>query len=188
MPHPLSEILDKAVAGRRLDSAEGLALLRSHDLAALGRAADAVTRRLHPEEFRTYNVDRNINYTNICTSGCRFCAFSRKPGDADGYVISRDELHRKIAETVALGGNQILLAGRAAPRTADRVVRGTAPRHQAAFSPGQRPRLQPARGRSHRGALRAAGAGGAGAVEGGGLGLAARRRGGNPRRSRPRRR
>ena len=80
-------------------------------LAALGRAADAVTRRLHPEPFRTYNVDRNINYTNVCTSGCRFCAFSRKAGDADAYVISRDELHAKIEETIALGGNQILLQG-----------------------------------------------------------------------------
>ncbi len=108
---PTLAILDKAVSGRRLDPAEGLALLQSHDLAALGRAADAVTRRLHPEKFRTYNVDRNINYTNVCTSGCRFCAFSRKPGDADGYVISRDQLHRKIEETVALGGNQILLQG-----------------------------------------------------------------------------
>ncbi|MEN6451939.1 MAG: cyclic dehypoxanthinyl futalosine synthase [Thermoguttaceae bacterium] len=111
MSQPLSKILDKAVAGRRLSPTDGVALLQSHDLAALGCAADAVTRRLHPESFRTYNVDRNINYTNVCTSGCRFCAFSRKPGEASGYVLSRDELHRKIAETVELGGNQILLQG-----------------------------------------------------------------------------
>ena len=111
MTRPVTEILDHAMAGRRLTADEGLALLESHDLAALGQAADAVTRRLHLQPFRTYNIDRNINYTNICTSGCRFCAFSRKPGDADGYLISRDELHRKIAETVALGGNQILLQG-----------------------------------------------------------------------------
>ncbi|MEN6458179.1 MAG: cyclic dehypoxanthinyl futalosine synthase [Thermoguttaceae bacterium] len=107
----LAERLEKAIAGERLTPAEGLALLESHDLASLGRAADAVTRRRHPEPFRTYNVDRNINYTNICTSGCRFCAFSRKPEDAGGSVLSRDELHRKIAETVELGGSQILLQG-----------------------------------------------------------------------------
>lgn len=104
-------ILEKAVSGERLAFAEGLSLLESHDLASLGQAADAVTRRLHPETFRTYNVDRNINYTNICTSGCRFCAFSRKIGDADAYVISWEELHRKIEETIALGGSQILLQG-----------------------------------------------------------------------------
>ena len=105
------QLLDKAVSGRRLTADEGLTLLESHNLAALGRAADAVTRRLHPEPFRTYNIDRNINYTNICTSGCRFCAFSRKLGDPDAYVIELDELHRKIEETIALGGNQILLQG-----------------------------------------------------------------------------
>jgi cyclic dehypoxanthinyl futalosine synthase len=111
MAFDFNDILDRAVSGRRLTADEGLALLQSHDLAALGRAADAVTRRLHPEPFRTYNIDRNINYTNICTSGCKFCAFSRKIGDADAYVISSGELHRKIEETVTLGGNQILLQG-----------------------------------------------------------------------------
>jgi cyclic dehypoxanthinyl futalosine synthase len=116
MPRHLERILDKAIAGGRLSVAEGIALLESHDLASLGLAADAATRRLHPEGFRTYNIDRNVNYTNVCTSGCRFCAFSRQPGEADGYVISREELHRKIAETVALGGNQILLQGGMHPK------------------------------------------------------------------------
>ena len=78
----LPDILAKALAGERLDAAEGLALLESSDLAALGQAADAVTRGRHPEPLRTYNVDRNINYTNVCTGGCRFCAFSRRLGDA----------------------------------------------------------------------------------------------------------
>ncbi len=86
-------------------------MLESHDLAALGRAADAVARRLHPEPYRTYNIDRNVNYTNVCTSGCCFCAFSRRPGDPEGYVIGREELFRKIEETRALGGDQILLQG-----------------------------------------------------------------------------
>ncbi len=111
MIHTESEILDKAISGRRLTADEGLALLASHNLAAVGRAADLVTQRRHPEPLRTYNIDRNINYTNICISGCRFCAFSKKPGDEGGYVIQPEELYRKIEETIALGGDQILLQG-----------------------------------------------------------------------------
>jgi len=107
----IATILDKAISGRRLDAREGLVLLESHDLAALGGAADALARRLHPEPFRTYNIDRNINYTNVCVGGCQFCAFSRKKGEPDAYVISTEDLHQKIEETLALGGSQILLQG-----------------------------------------------------------------------------
>jgi cyclic dehypoxanthinyl futalosine synthase len=105
------EILDKAVDGGRLTPDEGLALFGCRDLHALGRAADAVCRRLHPEPYRTYNIDRNINYTNVCAAVCDFCAFYRKTGDADAYVLPREELYRKIEETVALGGDQILMQG-----------------------------------------------------------------------------
>jgi cyclic dehypoxanthinyl futalosine synthase len=104
-------ILDKAVAGERLTYDEGVRLFDCHDLSALGRAADAVTRRLHPEPYRTYNIDRNINYTNVCAAVCDFCAFYRKSGDADAYVLPREELYQKIDETLALGGDQILLQG-----------------------------------------------------------------------------
>src|SRR5438132_820080 len=97
-------ILDKAVAGERLSFAEGVALFDCNNLAALGRAADAVTRRLHPEPYRTFNIDRNVNYTNVCAAVCDFCAFYRKSGDADAYVLPREELYRKIDETLALGG------------------------------------------------------------------------------------
>ncbi len=107
----MQNILDKAIAGRRITPQEGLSLLESHELASIGRAADAVTRRLHPESHRTYNVDRNVNYTNVCTSGCKFCAFSCKPDDSRGYVLSQEELREKVRETVALGGDQILLQG-----------------------------------------------------------------------------
>ena len=99
------------MAGARLEPDEALRLIESDDLAALGRAADAVARRLHPEPYRTYNVDRNVNYTNVCVSGCRFCAFSRPPGHPEAYLIDRQELYRKIEETIALGGDQILLQG-----------------------------------------------------------------------------
>jgi cyclic dehypoxanthinyl futalosine synthase len=105
------DLLAKAVAGERLTPAEGLQLLESHDLAALGRAADEVTRRLHPEDYRTYNIDRNINYTNVCTAVCDFCAFYRSPKSADGYVLDRDTLLAKIEETADVGGDQILLQG-----------------------------------------------------------------------------
>ena len=111
MSSPINRLLDEAIAGRRLGAEEGLELLQSHDLAALGRAADAVTRRLHPQPHRTFNIDRNINYTNVCVSGCRFCAFSCSSGDRQSYVIDRDTLYRKIRETIDLGGDQILLQG-----------------------------------------------------------------------------
>ncbi|MFO0260984.1 MAG: dehypoxanthine futalosine cyclase, partial [Planctomycetota bacterium] len=73
----VAPLLEKAVAGERLTPAEGLSLLERARLAELGTAANAVTRRLHPESIRTYNIDRNINYTNICTAVCDFCAFYR---------------------------------------------------------------------------------------------------------------
>ena len=74
------------------------------------------SRRLHPEPYRTYNVDRNINYTNICTAVCHFSPFYRSPKSDEGYVLPREELLAKVAETVDLGGNQILLQGGLHPK------------------------------------------------------------------------
>jgi cyclic dehypoxanthinyl futalosine synthase len=111
MPDSIRPILDDVVDGGRLGAADAVRLLESRDLAALGHAADAVTRRLHPEPIRTYNIDRNINYTNVCTAVCDFCAFYRPPKHAEGYVLDRDVLLQKIEETVALGGDQILMQG-----------------------------------------------------------------------------
>lgn len=107
----LSYLLDKAVQGERLTPEEALRLLQSHDLASLGRAADEVTRRLHPEDYRTYNIDRNINYSNVCTAVCDFCAFYRSPKSGEGYLLERAELYSKIEDTLAVGGDQILLQG-----------------------------------------------------------------------------
>lgn len=112
----IRDILDKAIAGERLSPDDGLALLESHDLAAIGSAADQVSRRMHSEAHRTYNVDRNINYTNVCTAVCDFCAFYRGPKSDEGYVLSREQLLEKVAETVALGGNQILMQGGLHPK------------------------------------------------------------------------
>ncbi|MCP4096409.1 MAG: dehypoxanthine futalosine cyclase [Planctomycetaceae bacterium] len=112
----IAKLLEKSVAGERLTPEEGLALTECNDLALLGSAANAVTRRLHPESYRTYNIDRNINYTNVCTAVCNFCAFYRGPKDPEGYVLDRAELLEKIRETVALGGDQILLQGGLHPK------------------------------------------------------------------------
>ena len=110
------EILDKSIAGERITADEGLILLQSHDLAAIGSAADQVARRLHPENVRTYNIDRNINYTNVCTAVCHFCAFYRGPKSDEGYVLSTEQVLEKIGETVELGGNQILMQGGLHPK------------------------------------------------------------------------
>ena len=110
-PLNVNDLLEKSVAGERLTPEEGLHLLESNDLAALGRAADEVTRRMHPEPYRTYNIDRNINYTNVCTAVCDFCAFYRSPKSPEGYVLERKVLLEKIQETVDIGGEQILLQG-----------------------------------------------------------------------------
>jgi len=112
----IQDILDKSIDGQRLTVSEAIRLLQSHDLAAIGAAADQVSRRIHPEPYRTYNVDRNINYTNICTAVCNFCAFYRGPKSDEGYVLDRDVLLKKVEETVALGGNQILMQGGLHPK------------------------------------------------------------------------
>jgi cyclic dehypoxanthinyl futalosine synthase len=107
----VAAILQRVVDGNRLAFEDGVTLLRDADLLPLGRAADAVCRRLHPEPYRTYNIDRNINYSNVCAAVCDFCAFYRKVDDSDAYVLDREILHQKIQETLDLGGDQILLQG-----------------------------------------------------------------------------
>jgi len=107
----IAKLLDKARGEARLSAEEGLALLESNDLPALGAAADAVASRLHPEPYRTYNIDRNINYSNVCTAVCDFCAFYRKPKNSEGYLLDREVLLEKVQETVDLGGDQILMQG-----------------------------------------------------------------------------
>ena len=104
-------IRKKVCEGGRLSRDEGIALLKDADLLTLGELADSVRRRLHPEGLVTYIIDRNINYTNICTAQCAFCAFYRDLPATDGYVLSKQEFTQKIDETLALGGEQILLQG-----------------------------------------------------------------------------
>jgi cyclic dehypoxanthinyl futalosine synthase len=80
-------------------------------LLELGAEADRVRQRLHPGDIVTYIVDRNINYTNVCVADCGFCAFYRRPKDAEGWTLSYEQIGAKIDETKALGGVQILMQG-----------------------------------------------------------------------------
>lgn len=105
------DVRRKVHAGERLSREEGVVLLRDGELLELAELADAVRRRLHPEGVVTYIIDRNINYTNVCTAQCAFCAFYRDLPAQDGYVLNRSELAQKIEETIALGGRQLLLQG-----------------------------------------------------------------------------
>ncbi|ACV62502.1 Radical SAM domain protein [Desulfofarcimen acetoxidans DSM 771] len=104
-------LLKKAIAGGRLSLEEGTALMETNDLLALGQAADIIRQRLHPERQVTFVIDRNINYTNVCLSRCRFCAFYRDQNAPDAYIIGWQELYEKIAETVDAGGTELLIQG-----------------------------------------------------------------------------
>jgi cyclic dehypoxanthinyl futalosine synthase len=104
-------IADTVRGGGRIDTAQALELYRHAPTHLLGRLADAIRVRKHPERVVTYIIDRNVNYTNVCVARCNFCAFYRPVGAADGYVLGFEEIFRKIDETIAVGGNQLLLQG-----------------------------------------------------------------------------
>ena len=100
----------------RLSKNEALKLLQNADLKELGQMALAKKRELHPKKITTFIVDRNINYTNICWVDCDFCAFYRKPKDEDAYILSYEEIDKKIDELIAIGGTQILFQGGVHPK------------------------------------------------------------------------
>lgn len=107
----IERILEKALAGGRVDAPEAVRLFSSDDSLLLGNVASRLARRKKDADTITYIVDRNINYTNICVTDCAFCAFYRKEKDEDAYVLPFEKIAEKIKETVDLGGNQILLQG-----------------------------------------------------------------------------
>jgi cyclic dehypoxanthinyl futalosine synthase len=107
----LEQLASKVRAGGRLDRAEALELYQRAPTALLGRLADEVRARKHPDGIVTYIIDRNVNYTNVCVARCNFCAFYRPVGSSEGYVLGFEEIFRKIDETIALGGGQLLLQG-----------------------------------------------------------------------------
>src|SRR5688500_4982696 len=108
----LSFDIDPVIQGTsRLTDEQALALYRHPSLHDLGQWAHSRALVLHPEDYRTYVIDRNINYTNVCTAKCTFCAFRRDHEDADSYTLTYDHIGEKIRELVAIGGTQILMQG-----------------------------------------------------------------------------
>lgn len=107
----LHSITTKLAGGVRLTRSEAIWLLTDAELLALGKLADGVRRRLHPDNRVTFVVDRNVNYTNVCESKCKFCAFYRDAGAPDAYLLAAEEIYAKIAELVAQGGTQLLMQG-----------------------------------------------------------------------------
>ncbi len=102
---------DVAAGAVRLTSAQALALFQHAPLITLGRLADARCRTLHGDTLRTYIIDRNINYTNVCNAKCTFCAFRRDGDESDAYTLEPEQIYEKIGELVAIGGTQILMQG-----------------------------------------------------------------------------
>ena len=107
----IDHIAKKVSDGGRVDASEALTLYRHAPTHLLGSLADSIRARKHPDRVVTYIIDRNVNYTNICVARCNFCAFYRQVGDSEGYVLGFEEIFRKIDETIAVGGNQLLLQG-----------------------------------------------------------------------------
>ena len=108
----VSEVLDRALAGERIDDDDAAVLLSSRDLVAIGRAAHELRNRKSPPGVVTFVVDRNLNYSNVCYTDCSFCAFYRRPGDTrEGYVLPRAVIFKKIEETLALDGTALLMQG-----------------------------------------------------------------------------
>ena len=107
----VDELARRVAGGARVSAAEALALYREAPTHLLGSLADGIRARKHPDRVVTYIIDRNVNYTNICVARCNFCAFYRPVGSAEGYVLGFEEIFQKIDETIAVGGNQLLLQG-----------------------------------------------------------------------------
>jgi cyclic dehypoxanthinyl futalosine synthase len=107
----INKIAAKVEQGARVSAADALALYRHAPTHVLGALADGIRSRKHPERIVTYIIDRNVNYTNVCVARCNFCAFYRPVGSSEGYVLGFDEIFRKIDETIAVGGHQLLLQG-----------------------------------------------------------------------------
>src|SRR5262249_5493797 len=104
-------ILESAVEGVRVTADEAIRVFEEADLLDLACVADRIRRREHPDNVISYIIDRNINYTNVCREFCTFCAFYRVKGDPEAYVLPDHVIHKKIEETIALGGTGILMQG-----------------------------------------------------------------------------
>jgi cyclic dehypoxanthinyl futalosine synthase len=107
----LDYIKEKALDRRRINTDEALLLMEEADLTLLGFLANEIRKNLHPEGIVTFVIDRNVNYTNVCVAGCKFCAFQRKVGSPEGYVLNREEILHKVQELVDWGGTTLLMQG-----------------------------------------------------------------------------
>lgn len=107
----LREYGERIEGGVPLTREEADRLFREAELTTLGRFADGVRYRLHPDPVVTFVVDRNVNYTNVCVSRCRFCAFYREMGAPDAYLLQRQDILRKVGELSDQGGTQLLMQG-----------------------------------------------------------------------------
>ncbi|KZE73237.1 MULTISPECIES: cyclic dehypoxanthinyl futalosine synthase [Paenibacillus] len=107
----IDHILDKALRGERLNLEDTVALFESDEVEKIGHAANKVMNRMHPNPIKTFVIGRNINYTNVCDVYCRFCAFYRRPGSDEGYVLPDEVIFQKIKETQEVGGTEILMQG-----------------------------------------------------------------------------
>ena len=95
----------------RLTSKESIELIKNTDILALGKMANDVRQKMHPDNKVTFIIDRNINYSNVCVSECKFCAFYRRKEHKDAYLLSNDIILKKIGETIAAGGTQLMIQG-----------------------------------------------------------------------------
>ncbi|MGG1617513.1 cyclic dehypoxanthinyl futalosine synthase [Paenibacillus sp. NRS-1782] len=107
----IDHILDKALRSERLNLEDTVALFESDEVEKIGHAANKVMNRMHPNPIKTFVIGRNINYTNVCDVYCRFCAFYRRPGSDEGYVLPDEVIFQKIKETQDVGGTEILMQG-----------------------------------------------------------------------------
>ncbi len=107
----IDPILTKALNGERLTMEDAVRLYESDEIEKMGAAANEITKKWHPDPVTTFVIGRNVNYTNFCDTYCRFCAFYRRPGSDEGYVLSNEEIFEKIQETADVDGTEILMQG-----------------------------------------------------------------------------
>ncbi len=174
----IDHLLQRALNGERLGLEEGIALWESDEIEKIGWAANQLMERRHPKPITTFVIGRNINYTNVCDTYCRFCAFYRTPGSKDAYVLSNEEIYKKIKETVDVGGTEILMQGGTNPdlplRYYTDLLRGIKKRfpvHMHSFSPVEIRKMKEVSGLSYEEVLRELKEAGLDSIPGGGAEL-----------------
>jgi cyclic dehypoxanthinyl futalosine synthase len=169
-------LLQRVLNGERLGLEEGISLWESDQIEKLGWAANQLMERRHPDPITTFVIGRNINYTNVCDTYCRFCAFYRAPGSAEGYVLSNEQIFQKIQETIDVDGTEILMQGGTHPHLPFRyytdLLRAIKRRfptiHMHSFSPVEVMKMKEVSGLSLEQVIRELRAAGLDSIPGGG--------------------